>query len=237
MVLATAPRPLPLALLADGDDDSRSMYAQSMKAARWAVEEAADGRDALAIALARRPDIIISDTHLPGISGFDLCGLLRRDLATRATPIVLVTSNPLAGELARARQAGATAVLVKPCLPQELIDEAATLIEQSRALRERSTVARAKIPAQLAHSDRLIERSHAAARRIMSRTHLRGETDVPPSVPPPLVCPECDRPLDYKSSHIGGVSARHAEQWDYFVCAGGCGTFQYRQRTRKLRKI
>jgi len=43
--------------------------------------------------------------------------------------------------------------------------------------------------------------------------------------------------LKYLHSHIGGVSARHSEQWDYFECPGACGTFQYRERTRRLRKV
>jgi hypothetical protein len=98
-------------------------------------------------------------------------------------------------------------------------------------------IALEKIPNQLEHSDRVIEKSRATSRRIMSRTHRRGETDAPPAPPPALVCPDCDRALDYKSSQVGGVSARNAEQWDYFICSRGCGTFQYRQRTRKLRKV
>jgi hypothetical protein len=40
--------------------------------------------------------------------------------------------------------------------------------------------------------------------------------------------------LQYDCSHVGGVSARHPEQWDYFLCAKH-GAFQYRHRTRKLR--
>jgi len=74
-------------------------------------------------------------------------------------------------------------------------------------------------------------------RRGLSRSHVRGETAAPPALPPGLICPMCDCQLDYKSSQVGGVSARNAEQWDYFVCERGCGTFQYRQRTRKLRKV
>jgi CheY-like chemotaxis protein len=237
MVLAPALQPLPLALLADGDADSRAMYAQSLKLSRWVVEEASDGREALAVALTRRPDLIITDTHLPGISGLDLCAILRRDLATRSTPIVLVTSDALAPDLERARIAGATTVLVKPCLPDTLLAEADTLILQSRSLRACSVAARQKIAGPLATSDRLIEKSHAASRRIMSRSYQRGETDLPPSAPPSLVCPSCDQVLDYRSSQLGGVSARNAEQWDYFVCSTGCGTFQYRQRTRKLRRV
>jgi hypothetical protein len=43
--------------------------------------------------------------------------------------------------------------------------------------------------------------------------------------------------LQYLRSHVGGVSALNSEQWDYYECAAGCGTFQYRQRTRKLRQV
>ena len=55
--------------------------------------------------------------------------------------------------------------------------------------------------------------------------------------PPALVCPDCNKALKYLRSHVGGVNARQPEQWDYFECGTGCGTFQFRERTRKLRKV
>jgi CheY-like chemotaxis protein len=228
----TSPRPLPLALFADADAGSREMYVEYMKLANWAVVEAADGPSALAVALSRRPDVIVADSRLPGISGYDLCDLLRRDLATRTTPFVLVTSDAMARELEQARVAGATSVMIKPCHPDALLAEAVRLLEASRAPRERRASARGNGPAQGSSPER---RDHTSQR--LSRTHLRGETDVPPSSPPELICPECDRPLDYKSSQVGGVNVRNPEQWDYFLCSAGCGTFQYRQRTRKVRKV
>jgi len=57
-----------------------------------------------------------------------------------------------------------------------------------------------------------------------------------PKVPPALMCPSCDVSLIYAHSHVGGVGDRQREQWDYYLCPT-CGTFQYRQRTRKLRRI
>jgi hypothetical protein len=91
---------------------------------------------------------------------------------------------------------------------------------------------------QILRSDRLIEQSHANIRRVtLSRAHTRHDTTAPPMAPPTLVCPACDSQLRYLRSHVGGVSSRHSEQWDYFECLVGCGTFQYRQRTRKLRRV
>jgi CheY-like chemotaxis protein len=215
-----------MVLLVDQDDDNRAMYGQYMKAANWIVEEAADGREALAKALALRPELIVTEIRLPGIDGFELCKLLRSDFATRAIPIVVVTGEAYKRDLKLALNAGATSVLLKPCVPEAVLAEAVRLFDAGR---EPSAPAPA---APLPDAE-----PREGPRRGLSRSHLRGETAAPPAVPPGLICPNCDLPLEYKSSHVGGVSARNPEQWDYFVCERGCGTFQYRQRTRKLRKV
>src|SRR5207249_8446209 len=76
----------------------------------------------------------------------------------------------------------------------------------------------------------------AHRRSTLSKSFARFMTTTPPASPPNLVCPSCDQPLMYDYSHIGGVSALHAEQWDQYVCRA-CGVFQYRHRTRKLCRI
>jgi hypothetical protein len=70
-----------------------------------------------------------------------------------------------------------------------------------------------------------------------SKAHLRFETTAPSKRPPDLLCPSCDRPLTYERSYIGGVSRRNSEQWDSFICSAACGIFEYRQRTRILRRV
>ena len=86
-----------LALLVDRDQDTRHMYAEHLKLGNWRVDEAGDGREALAKAIALRPDVIVTETRLPGIDGVSLCDLLRRDLATSTIPIVVVTGEHLSG--------------------------------------------------------------------------------------------------------------------------------------------
>jgi hypothetical protein len=71
----------------------------------------------------------------------------------------------------------------------------------------------------------------------LNRVHRRFTTTQPSIAPPALICPSCIEQMRYVQSYIGGVSALQPEQWDYFVCQTGCGTFQYRHRTRKLRQI
>jgi DNA-binding response OmpR family regulator len=226
------------ALLVDRDADTRKMYSEYLALSAWTIDEAEDGREALAKALARHHDIIITETRLPGINGFDLCALLRTDVSTRAALIVLVTGDAYESDVIRAKAAGADSVLVKPCLPETLLSEVQRLVDNSRNLRDSSEEVRERLAGQIEKSDRLIDRSREVHRRTMlSRAYDRHDTIDPPSPPPTLVCPSCDQPLRYERSHIGGVSARHSEQWDYFECPAGCGAFQYRQRTRKLRKI
>ena len=232
------PPQMPLTLLVDRDIDTRRMYAQYLKSRPSEVDEAEDGREALAKAIARRPDIIVTETRLAGIDGFTLCELLRSDRSTQDIPIVFVTGDAFDSEVQHAQRAGADAVLIKPCLPETLFTEMSRLLRLSAALRERARVTRAKIAVQLRRSVELVAESKQHRRRLtLSRAHVRQQTTTPSMPPPLVVCPACDCPLSYSHSNVGGVNAKAAEQWDYYDCSRGCGSFQYRQRTRKLRSV
>jgi len=221
-------------LLAERNDDARLMYAEYFRHSNVHLDEASDGRQALAKALARPHDVIITETRLPGINGYELIDLLRHDTATHATPIVVVTADAFTMDVDRAGQAGADTVLLKPCLPAVLLAEATRLWVWSKALQRRSRVLRDRVANQLARSASLHAR---LPKRALSRTFVRTQTTDPPMSLPTLLCPTCDQTLFYLRSHVGGVSERHREQWDYWQCPTGCGTFQYRQRTRRLRQV
>jgi len=227
----------PTTLLVDRDADTRQLYAAYLRQAQCRIEEAEDGREALAKAISRHPDIVVTETRLPGISGLDLCALLRNDSVTAAIPIVFVTGDAHAPDVERAAAAGADAVLIKPCLPETLAVEMRRVLSRSHELREHARRIKDKVVVQLDRARELIDRSQQQQRRhMLSREYDRHQTVHPPVAAPPLVCPLCDQPLTYQHSHIGGVSARNPEQWDYYECPGGCGLFQYRQRTRRVRQ-
>jgi len=234
-----APRSSPrLTLLVDHDFDTRRMYAEFLKRAPSEIEEAEDGREALAKALARRPDVIITETRLPGLNGFELCSLLRTDPTTHDIPILFVTGDVFDPERDRAERVGADAFLTKPCLPETLLVEMQRLLQLSAELRERGRAVHTRFQSQVRRSTELLEKAAQQKRRVtLSRAHVRQQTSAPPSPPPALMCPACDTPLTCSRSHVGGVNARTPEQWDYYDCGNGCGTFQYRQRTRKVRRV
>jgi CheY-like chemotaxis protein len=122
------------ALLVDRDADTRLLYAEYLRQSAYEVEEAEDGREALAKAIARVPSVIVSETRLPGMSGYDLCRVLRSDLSTEFVPIVVVTGDAGPSDLKRAEDAGADTVLVKPCLPDRLGVEIQRLLARSADL-------------------------------------------------------------------------------------------------------
>jgi CheY-like chemotaxis protein len=231
------PAPLPVVLLADQDRDTRALYREWLAQSGWDVDEAQDGREALAKAIGHRPALLITETRLPFIDGYVLCQLLRSDVLTCDVPILVVTGDAYPADVRRARAVGADAVLVKPCLPEEVVREAQLLRDRSKELRHRAETARARAGEQIERSARLVAVPAPRQRRMHVRAHERFVTTTPPADPPELRCPSCDAALKYERSHIGGVSFQQPEQWDYFVCVTLCGTFQYRHRTRKLRRV
>jgi two-component system, chemotaxis family, chemotaxis protein CheY len=218
-------------LIVDADADTRALYRRALPLAGCEVVEAVDGRDALTKALVEPPTLVITELRLPFVSGRALCEILRRDAATRAVPILIVTAEGRSSELDRIQTAGADAVLVKPAPPDAVVREVRRLI--MRAANAHATAAPADDAAQSRSSGPIHSEEH---RTVLARAHARFKTTTPPVPPPALTCPSCDQPMHYEHSHIGGVSNRHPEQWDYYRCPM-CGTFQYRQRTRKVRHI
>jgi CheY-like chemotaxis protein len=212
-----------LVLLVDPDADMRTRYRTALEGIGYDVDEAEDGREALALAFSRRPSFIVTQATLAFIDGYALCTLLRRDHETSAARIVVLSDDFHPLQIERARSVGADAALIKPCIPDRLVAE----IQRLDPLRGEVRQSRGHV-----QSKPLGSRGHSPAIKAFDRF----DTTRPPLMPPPLQCPSCDGPLQYTRSHVGGVSARHAEQWDYFECPS-CGTFQYRQRTRKLRPV
>lgn len=218
-------------LIADPDAETRALYREAFIRVGCDVVEATDGRDALAKALPRPPSLVITELTLPFVNGYALCDILRRDPLTAAVPILVVTS---AHPAERAAGVYVDALLAKPTAPDSLVQEAQRLLARPRAA---SLVPQGGATAYQRESADLLAATNTHRGLSHAKARQRFTTASPPKSPPALSCPSCDRALKYEQSHVGGVSDRHPEQWDYFVCPGGCGTFQYRQRTRRVRRV
>jgi CheY-like chemotaxis protein len=220
--------PVRNALIVDPDLDTRELYSVMLADVAHAVDLVDDGRIALAKTLAKPPDLIVTDTQVPFIDGYALCRLLRSDAATAAVPIIVATSEGTVSSVSRARAAGASAVLLKPFAIEPFIATIREVLEAEPAKRASG----GPVP-----SKELLERAARVGSRMKARLHQRYITSNPPLRPPAPRCPVCERSLTYVNSQIGGVNASQPEQWDRFDCTAGCGAFQYRHRTRQIRRL
>jgi CheY-like chemotaxis protein len=224
-------------LVADADSEWRRLYRESFVEPGERVIETCDGRDALVRALVRPPAIVITELALPFIDGIALYQILRQDRTTARVPIAVVTSATSQAEIDGARRAGANAVLSKPTPFAAIRVETRRLLAHAHEIGKRAEISREKSAIEMSRASDLFAQAEGLRRPVkLSKAHQRFDTTTPPIEPPVLVCPQCDEPLTYEHSHIGGVSALNAEQWDYYRC-DRCGSFQYRHRTKKLRRL
>ena len=100
---------------------NRQIVRDLLKRTTYQLIEAHDGEAGVALALEKRPDLILMDIQLPKISGLEATRRLRVEAATAKTPIIAITSFALSGDEQKASEAGATAYLAKPYSPRDLL--------------------------------------------------------------------------------------------------------------------
>jgi putative two-component system response regulator len=72
-----------------------------------------DGEDALAKALAHKPDLILLDVMMPKMQGFDVLARLKSDASTRDIPVIMLSNLEQASDIQRSIDGGARSYLVK----------------------------------------------------------------------------------------------------------------------------
>jgi CheY-like chemotaxis protein len=107
-------------LIVDDFDDARELYSEFLSALDYEVSGAADGPEALNLALPAQHDVIVLDLALPRMDGLEVLRQLRRNPATKRTPIIILSASVGQEPREDAMEAGADLFLEKPCLPDEL---------------------------------------------------------------------------------------------------------------------
>lgn len=92
------------------------------------IRQARDGIEALDAVAAKRPDLILLDVMMPRMSGFQVCGKLKSDPATKDIPIVVVTALNEVADVERAVELGADDFLTKPVNRLELVTRVRSLV-------------------------------------------------------------------------------------------------------------
>lgn len=109
-------------LIVDDNEDTRQVFAQSLRGEGYDVTLAADGDEALRMVGWARPDLILLDVMMPGVDGLRVCRALKKNSAYRSIPILLISAkfnDPAYRE--KAVEAGAEEILTKPIHPSDLL--------------------------------------------------------------------------------------------------------------------
>jgi two-component system phosphate regulon response regulator PhoB len=107
-------------LVVDDEPDITALVAYHLAKAGYRVSTAANGPDALKAAREERPDLVILDVMLPGVSGYDVLDELRRREETKDVGVILLTARREEPDRIRGLSLGADDYLTKPFSPHEL---------------------------------------------------------------------------------------------------------------------
>ncbi|HEX9723588.1 MAG TPA: response regulator [Vicinamibacteria bacterium] len=110
-------------LLADDESNLRTLVHTTLEDAEYEILEATNGTEALEMAKKERPDLLVLDWMMPGLSGIEVAKLLRDDPDTADIPIIMLTARGQEKDREKVKALGAYAYLLKPFSPLQLLEK------------------------------------------------------------------------------------------------------------------
>ncbi len=120
-------------LLADDEESLRILVYATLDYPDYEIVEASDGDEAIELARRHHPDLMVLDWMMPGKTGVEVTAELRRESATRDTPIILLTAKNQQDDMSAAFETGVTSYLVKPFSPAELLGKVREFLGEGKA--------------------------------------------------------------------------------------------------------
>jgi two-component system phosphate regulon response regulator PhoB len=117
-------------LVVDDEPDITALVAYHLAKAGYRVSTASSGAEALRAASEERPDVVVLDLMLPGLSGYDVLTELRSREETRDVGVILLTARREETDRIRGLSLGADDYLTKPFSPQELTLRVAAVLRR-----------------------------------------------------------------------------------------------------------
>ncbi|MDB6027157.1 MAG: two component transcriptional regulator, winged helix family [Verrucomicrobiales bacterium] len=118
-------------LVVDDEADALELISYNLKQAGFSVATSMDGADALAKARSLLPALIILDVMLPEMDGFEVCKTLRREAATEAIPIIMLTAKTAEMDRVLGLELGSDDYVTKPFSPRELVLRVRKLLDRT----------------------------------------------------------------------------------------------------------
>jgi len=119
-----------LILIVEDNDKNLKLVRDVLQVKGYATVEAGNAEDGIVLARERKPDLILMDIQLPGMSGIDAIGVLRADAATAAIPVVAVTASVMPQDRNKIMEAGFDAYIGKPINLKEFLDTVRNMLEK-----------------------------------------------------------------------------------------------------------
>jgi two-component system cell cycle response regulator DivK len=120
-------------LLVEDNEMNRDMLSRRLIRKGYEVILALDGRQAVEMAAAEIPDLILMDMSLPVIDGWEATRQVKAAPATRVIPVIALTAHAMAGDREKAIQAGCDDYDTKPIDLPRLLGKITALLEQKQA--------------------------------------------------------------------------------------------------------
>ena len=101
-------------LVVEDNELNMKLFRDLLEVQGYRVLQTRDGMEALKLARHHRPDLILMDIQLPGVSGLEVTKWIKDDITLRAIPIIAVTAFAMKGDEEKIRRGGCEAYMAKP---------------------------------------------------------------------------------------------------------------------------
>jgi len=175
-------------LVVDDTPHNVKLLADLLAVKGYSVATAVNGDEALAKVASERPDLVLLDVMMPGLSGYDVCRRIRGDPGTALLPVVLVTSLDPQQERVKGMEAGADDFLSKPINQAELFARVRSLLRikslqdevrrQADALQEWNAKLEQRVVLQVAELERMGQLKRFFAPAVADAILTAGEQSI-----------------------------------------------------------
>lgn len=118
-------------LVAEDERDIRELINFTLMFAGHKVTQAANGAEALELALQVKPDLVMMDVRMPKMTGYEACRQMKQHEEIRHVPVVFLSAKGQDEEVQTGIEAGAEAYILKPFAPEELTRRIADILSKN----------------------------------------------------------------------------------------------------------
>ncbi len=122
-----------LILIVEDNDKNLKLVRDVLQVKGFSTREAGTAEDGIRLARESKPDLILMDIHLPGMSGIEALKVLRAEAATAAIPVIAVTASVMQQDRKQITEAGFDAYVGKPINLKEFLDAVRAALERKEA--------------------------------------------------------------------------------------------------------